>query len=361
MSSRYVKMMYQRCGKSGVLLPRISLGLWQNFGDVSSQQTAHEIIVRAFDLGITHFDLANNYGPPYGSAESNFGRILRKDLSAHRDEMIISTKAGYDMWEGPYGNWGSRKYLLASLDQSLKRMGLDYVDIFYHHRPDPETPLEETMGTLDHAVRQGKALYAGISNYRPKETRRAAAILRKLGTPCLIHQPNYSMLDRWIEDGLTSVLEKEGIGCIVFSPLAQGQLTDRYLRGIPVDSRASREHFLKRESVEKNLPTIRALHAIAKKRGQPLAEMALAWALRLPVVTSALIGASSIAQLESNVKTLNRLDFSREELAEIRDVLRSAKAFVKLPQRKGDISPKEKPELFTAEKGRRPLHVPSAK
>jgi L-glyceraldehyde 3-phosphate reductase len=361
MSSRYAKMLYQRCGKSGVLLPRISLGLWQNFGDNDPQRTARELILRAFDLGITHFDLANNYGPPPGSAESNFGRILKADLAAHRDEMIISTKAGYTMWDGPYGDWGSRKYLLASLDQSLKRMGLDYVDIFYHHRPDPETPLEETMSALDHAVRQGKALYAGISNYRPKETRRAAAILRKLGTPCLIHQPRYSMLDRWIEDGLTSVLEKEGIGCIVFSPLAQGQLTDRYLRDIPPDSRATREQFLKREMVEKNLPAIRALHAIAKKRGQPLAEMALAWVLRLPVVTSALIGASSIAQLESNVKTLNRLDFSREELAEIRDVLRSAKAFVKLPHRKGDASRKETPEPVPVEKRRRELHVPGGK
>ena len=325
MSSRYDKMKYQRCGKSGVLLPRVSLGLWQNFGDESSPQVAREIIVRAFDLGITHFDLANNYGPPPGSAETNFGRILRKDLAAHRDGMIISTKAGYTMWDGPYGDWGSRKYLLASLDQSLKRMGLDYVDIFYHHRPDSETPLEETMGALDHAVRSGKALYAGISNYRPKETRRAAAILRKLGTPCLIHQPRYNMLDRWIEDGLTSVLEKEGIGCIPFSPLAQGLLTDRYLKEIPTDSRASREDFLKSESVKKNLPTIRALNAVAKRRGQSLAEMALAWVLRLPVVTSALIGASSVAQLESNVKSLDKLDFSKEELAEIRDILRGAK------------------------------------
>jgi L-glyceraldehyde 3-phosphate reductase len=334
MSFRYDKMQYRRCGKSGVLLPRISLGLWQNFGGAAPQRTARELVLRAFDLGITHFDLANNYGPPPGSAESNFGRILKEDLSAHRDEMIISTKAGYTMWEGPYGDWGSRKYLLASLDQSLKRMKLDYVDIFYHHRPHPETPLEETMGALDHAVRQGKALYAGISNYRPKETRRAAAILRKLGTPCLIHQPRYNMFDRWIEDGLTAVLEKEGIGCIVFSPLAQGLLTDRYLRDIPPDSRATREQFLTRATVEKKLPAIRALHAIAKKRGQPLAEMALAWVLRLPVVTSALIGASSVAQLESNVKTLSRLEFSREELAGIREILRAAKTFVKLPSRK---------------------------
>jgi L-glyceraldehyde 3-phosphate reductase len=251
--------------------------------------------------------------------------------------------------------------LLASLDQSLKRMGLDYVDIFYHHRPDPETPLEETMGALDHAVRSGKALYAGISNYRPKETKRAAAILRKLGTPCLIHQPRYNMFDRWIEDGLTTVLEKEGIGCIVFSPLAQGLLTDRYLRDIPADSRATREQFLKSETVQKNLPAIRALNAIAKKRGQPLAEMALAWVLRLPVVTSALIGASSIAQLESNVKTLTHLDFSRDELAEIREILRSANAFVKLPHRKGETPRKEKMEPVPVEKGRRPLHVPGGK
>jgi len=326
MSSRYEKMTYRRCGRSGLLLPRISLGLWQNFGDVAPQNTARELILHAFDLGITHFDLANNYGPPPGSAESNFGRILRKDLAAHRDEMIISTKAGYTMWDGPYGDWGSRKYLLASLDQSLKRMGLDYVDIFYHHRPDPETPLEETMSALDHAVRQGKALYAGISNYRPKETRRAAAVLRGLGTPCVIHQPNYSMLDRWIEDGLTSVLEKEGIGCIVFSPLAQGLLTDRYLRDIPPNSRATKEEFLKREMVEKTLPKIRALNAIAEKRGQPLAEMALAWVLRLPAITSALIGASSVAQLESNVKTLSRLDFSKTELTAIENILRGAKA-----------------------------------
>ncbi len=321
MSSRYQKMTYQRCGKSGVLLPRISLGLWQNFGDAAPQRTARELVLRAFDLGITHFDLANNYGPPPGSAESNFGRILRDDLAAHRDEMIISTKAGYTMWDGPYGDWGSRKYLLASLDQSLRRMGLEYVDIFYHHRPDPETPLEETLGALDHAVRQGKALYAGISNYKPEETRRAAAILRKLGSPCLIHQPRYNMLDRWIENGLTSVLEEEGIGCIVFSPLAQGQLTDRYLRDIPPDSRATREQFLKLATVEKNLPRIRALHALAEQRGQPLAEMALAWVLRLPVVTSAVIGASSIAQLETNVKTLDRLDFSAEELAGIEKIL----------------------------------------
>jgi L-glyceraldehyde 3-phosphate reductase len=358
MNSRYDKMMYQRCGKSGVMLPRISLGLWQNFGGESSPQTTSEIVMRAFDLGITHFDLANNYGPPPGSAETNFGRILRNDLAAHRDEMIISTKAGYGMWDGPYGDWGSRKSLLASLDQSLKRMGLDYVDIFYHHRPDPETPLEETMGALDYAVRSGKALYAGISNYRPKEARRAAAILRKLGTPCLIHQPCYNMLDRWIEDGLTTVLEKEGIGCIAFSPLAQGQLTDRYLREIPADSRASRELFLKRESVQKNLPAVRALNAIAKKRGQSMAEMAIAWVLRLPVVTSALIGASSTAQLESNVKALAKLEFTKEELSEIRDILRGAKAFVKLPHRKGEHARKAKVEVISLKKKTRELHVP---
>ena len=321
--SRYEKMQYKRCGKSGVLLPRVSLGFWLNFGDVDSQSVARDLTLRAFDLGITHFDLANNYGPPYGSAERNFGRILREDLSAHRDELIISTKAGYDMWPGPYGEWGSRKYLLASLDQSLKRMGLEYVDIFYHHRPDPDTPLEETMGALDHAVRQGKALYAGISNYPAEKTRQAAAILRSLGTPCLIHQPRYNMLDRWIEDGLTDALIDEGIGCIPFSPLAQGQLTDRYLKEIPKGSRVTREHFLRSPEVQKNLPRVRALNAVAMKRGQPLAEMALAWVLRLPAVTSVLIGASSIPQLEMNVKTLDRLEFSPEELAEIEKILKS--------------------------------------
>jgi len=365
MSSRYEKMKYQRCGRSGLQLPRISLGLWQNFGDGASQQTARELILRAFDLGITHFDLANNYGPPPGTAESNFGRILKADLGPHRDEVIISTKAGYTMWDGPYGDWGSRKYLLSSLDQSLKRMDLEYVDIFYHHRPDPNTPLEESLGALDHAVRQGKALYAGISNYRPKETRQAAAILRKLGTPCLIHQPRYNMFDRWIEDGLTGVLEKEGIGCIVFSPLAQGQLTDRYLKEIPKDSRAGRgaagARTLHGPELEQNLPAIRALNAVAVKRGQPLAEMALAWVLRLPAVTSALVGASSIAQLESNVKALDNLSFSKEELAEIRGILRSAKASVKLPGRKqGDLR-KEKPEAAPQDKGKRGISVAGGK
>jgi L-glyceraldehyde 3-phosphate reductase len=366
MSSRYEKMEYQRCGRSGLQLPRISLGLWQNFGDGASQQNARELVLRAFDLGITNFDLANNYGPPPGAAESNFGRILKADLGSHRDEVIISTKAGYTMWEGPYGDWGSRKYLLASLDQSLKRLGLDYVDIFYHHRPDPQTPLEESLGALDSAVRQGKALYAGISNYRPRETRQAAAILRKLGTPCLIHQPRYNMFDRWIEDGLTAVLEKEGLGCIVFSPLAQGQLTDRYLKEIPKDSRAGRggpgARTLHSPEVEHNLPAIRALNDVAEKRGQPLSEMALAWVLRLPAVTSALVGASSVTQLESNVKALAQLDFSREELSEIRGILRSAKASVKLPGRKhGEISRNEPPEARPAEKGKRALHAPGAK
>lgn len=319
-ASRYEKMKYQRCGKSGLLLPRISLGLWHNFGDKDSQSTARAMILHAFDRGITHFDLANNYGPPPGSAEINFGRILRQDLAAYRDEMIISSKAGYYMYPGPYGEWGSRKYLLASLDQSLQRLGLDYVDIFYSHRPDPNTPLEETMGALDHAVRSGKALYAGISTYSPEQTRQAAAILRRLGTPCLIHQPLYNMLDRWIEKGLTTVLEEEGIGCIAFCPLAQGQLTDRYLKGIPPDSRAGREQGLQSE-IEKNLPRVRALNSIAEKRGQQLSEMALAWILRLPAVTSALIGASSVAQLDTNLKALDHLDFSPDELTAIEKIL----------------------------------------
>jgi len=310
-------MPYARCGRSGLKLPRISLGLWQNFGDVNIYATGRDVVLRAFDLGVTHFDLANNYGPPPGSAERNFGRMLREDLHAYRNEMVISTKAGYNMWPGPYGEWGSRKYVLASLDQSLRRLGLEYVDIFYSHRPDPETPLEETMGALDRAVRSGKALYAGISNYPAEETFRAVTLLKELGTPCLIHQPRYNMLDRWIENGLTGVLEEEGIGCIVFSPLAQGQLTGRYLQGIPVDSRAGKGGFLQTDQVQKNLPKIRALNAIAERRGQPLAEMALAWVLRQPVVTSAVIGASSVAQLEQNLKALGRLDFTAGELAEI--------------------------------------------
>jgi L-glyceraldehyde 3-phosphate reductase len=321
--SRYEKMKYQRCGRSGVLLPRLSLGLWHNFGDADPLENSRRLIRHAFDLGITHFDLADNYGPPGGSAERNFGRILREDLAAYRDEMLISTKAGYNMHPGPYGEWGSRKHLLSGLDQSLKRLGLQYVDIFYSHRYDPDTPLEETMGALDQAVRLGKALYVGISNYPPAETRRAAGILRALGTPCLLHQPVYNMFNRWIEDGLTAVLEEEGMGCIPFSPLAQGQLTDRYIRNIPADSRAGRGGALRGPEVEKNLPRIRALHAFAEKRGQPLAEMALAWLLRLPAVTSALIGASSTAQLDTNVKVLDRLDFSADELAEIDRILKS--------------------------------------
>jgi L-glyceraldehyde 3-phosphate reductase len=314
-------MNYQRCGRSGLLLPRISLGLWHNLGDVDRFDVGRLTTLRAFDLGITHFDLANNYGPPPGSAEKNFGRILHEDLRSHRDEIVVSTKAGYEMWPGPYGEWGSRKSLLASLDQSLSRLGLEYVDIFYSHRFDPNTPLEETMGALDHAVRQGKALYVGISNYDSTQSRAAARMLRSFGTPCLIHQPSYNLFNRRIEEGLTSVLEEEGIGCIVFSPLAQGQLTDRYLQDIPSASRAAREHFLKTEDVRKNLPKVRALHTIAARRDQSLAQMAIAWVLRLPVVTSALIGASSPAQLEQNVQALDHLDFSKTDLAEIDQIL----------------------------------------
>ena len=316
-------MKYARCGRSGLLLPRISLGLWHNFGAVDRYAVARDVVLRAFDLGITHFDLANNYGPPPGSAEVNFGRMLREDLAHYRDEILVSTKAGYLMWPGPYGEWGSRKNLLASLDQSLSRMRLDYVDIFYSHRPDSNTPLEETMGALNQAVRSGKALYAGISNYQPDDARRAAAVLRALGTPCLIHQPSYSMLNRWIEAGLTAVLEEEGIGCIVFSPLAQGQLTSRYLREIPADSRAAKDGFLKADQVRNNLPKIQALNQIAQRRGQSVAQMAIAWVLRIPVVTSALLGASSVTQLEENLKALNRLDFSSDELSEIESALRS--------------------------------------
>ncbi len=319
--NRYGKMKYQRCGRSGLLLPRISLGLWHNFGGVDRLETMRETLRRAFDLGITHFDLANNYGPPAGSAETNFGRLFHEDFAAYRDELIISSKAGYNMWPGPYGEWGSRKYLLSSLDQSLKRMKLDYVDIFYSHRPDPNTPLEETMGALDSAVRQGKALYAGISNYQAEEASRAIGILRQLGTPCLIHQPSYSMLNRWIENGLVAELEQKGVGCIVFAPLAQGQLTNRYLKDVPADSRVARHGFLKIEQVEKNLPIVRALNVVAENRGQTLAEMALAWVLRLPAVTSALIGASSAAQLDDNVKALENLEFSAVELSEIEKIL----------------------------------------
>ncbi|HUI36539.1 MAG TPA: L-glyceraldehyde 3-phosphate reductase, partial [Gaiellaceae bacterium] len=315
---RYDHMPYRRCGRSGLQLPAISLGLWQNFGDDRPMDTQRAIVRRAFDLGITHFDLANNYGPPYGSAEQNFGRMLALDLHAYRDELVISTKAGYDMWPGPYGEWGSRKYLLASLDQSLRRMGLEYVDIFYSHRFDPETLLEETMGALDAAVRQGKALYAGISSYSAPKTREAAEMLRELGTPLLIHQPSYSMLNRWIEPDLLDVLEDEGAGCIVFSPLAQGMLSDKYLDGIPAGSRASRTATLSPDLItEEAVEKIRALNEIASGRGQSLAQMALAWVLRDPRVTSALAGASSVEQLESNVAALDDLDLTDEELEEI--------------------------------------------
>jgi L-glyceraldehyde 3-phosphate reductase len=316
--NRYESMRYNRCGASGLLLPAISLGLWHNFGHDRPLDAGRAIVRRAFELGITHFDLANNYGPPYGSAEENFGRLLAQDLAPYRDELVISTKAGYDMWPGPYGEWGSRKYLLASLDQSLRRLGLDYVDIFYSHRFDPRTPLEETMGALDTAVRQGKALYVGISSYSAAKTRDAAAILRVLGTPLLIHQPSYSMLNRWIEPELLDALEDEGAGCIVFSPLAQGVLTDRYLTGIPEGSRASQESSLTPGMLtEETLSKVRALAEIAAGRGQSLAQMALAWTLRDPRVTSALIGASSVDQLEANVAALDGREFSAAELAEI--------------------------------------------
>jgi L-glyceraldehyde 3-phosphate reductase len=315
---RYDRMAYRRCGRSGLELPAVSLGLWQNFGHDRPLDTSRAIVRRAFDLGVTHFDLANNYGPPYGSAEENFGRLVEQDLRPYRDELVISTKAGYDMWPGPYGDRGSRKYLLASLDQSLKRMGLDYVDIFYSHRFDPDTPLEETMGALDTAVRQGKALYVGISSYSAAKTEEAAAILRDLGTPLRIHQPSYSLLNRWIEEALLGTLDNLGVGCIVFSPLAQGMLTDKYLNGIPPDSRAAQSGSLSPNLLSDDaLARIRSLNEIAAKRGQSLAQMALAWTLRDPRVTSTLIGASSVAQLEANIGALERLDFSPEELAEI--------------------------------------------
>jgi L-glyceraldehyde 3-phosphate reductase len=319
-------MQYRRSGRSGVRLPAISLGLWHNFGGVDVFENSRAMVRRAFDLGITHFDLANNYGPPPGSAESNFGEILRLDLKPHRDELIISSKAGWDMWPGPYGNWGSRKYLLASLDQSLKRMGLEYVDIFYSHRPDPDTPVEETMGALDRAVRSGKALYAGISSYDARQTARAVRVLRELGTPCLIHQPKYSMFDRWIEDGLLGVLGEEGVGAIAFCPLAQGLLTDRYLQGIPGDSRASKPHgFLKKQDIgEDRLLQVGALNALARERGQSLAQMALAWVLRDGRMTSALIGASRVEQIEQNVAALANLHFSAEELGCIDAALKPA-------------------------------------
>src|SRR5690242_15726858 len=316
--NRYESLRYRRCGRSGLLLPLLSLGLWHNFGGERPFETQRAIVRRAFDLGITHFDLANNYGPPYGSAEENFGRLLATDLRPYRDELVISTKAGYDMCPGPYGEWGSRKYLLASLDQSLRRMGLDYVDIFYSHRFDPETPLDETMGALDAAVRQGKALYAGISSYSAGKTREAAAILRDLGTPLLIHQPSYSMLNRWIEPDLLDVLGDLGIGCIAFSPLAQGMLTDRYLHGIPEGSRASENTSLSPDLLaDGTMEKVRGLNEIAGARGQSLAQMAIAWVLRDPRVTSALVGASSVVQLEANLAAVERLDFTDDELAEV--------------------------------------------
>jgi L-glyceraldehyde 3-phosphate reductase len=317
-SDRYDAMSYRRSGHSGLHLPAISLGLWHNFGHDRPLEVQRTIVRRAFDLGVTHFDLANNYGPPYGSAEANFGRVLAADLRPYRDELVISTKAGYDMWPGPYGQWGSRKYLIASLDQSLARMGLDYVDIFYSHRFDPSTPLDETMGALDAAVRQGKALYAGISSYSSTKTAEAAAILRRLGTPLLIHQPSYSMFNRWVEQDLLDVLEQEGVGCIGFSPLAQGMLTDRYLNGVPADSRAGQHTSLRPEWLnEENLGKIRALNDIAARRGQSLAQLALAWTLRDPRMTSTVIGASSVAQLEDNIAALGNLAFTADELAEI--------------------------------------------
>lgn len=322
-ATRYDLMPFLRCGRSGLKLPQISLGLWHNFGGVDPLDNSRAMLRRAFDLGITHFDLANNYGPPPGSAEERFGQLLRRDFAPFRDELIISTKAGYLMWPGPYGEWGSRKYLIASLDQSLRRMGLDYVDIFYHHRPDPDTPLDETMGALDYIVRSGKAIYVGISSYTADQTRRAAQILKSLGTRCLIHQPRYSMFDRWIEGGLMTILREEGIGCIAFSPLAQGLLTDKYLNGIPSDSRAAKPHgFLKVEQITGDkLSRVRGLQEIAHNRGQTLAQMALAWVLRHPEMTSALIGASRTEHIDDAVAALKNLDFTPEELRSIENIL----------------------------------------
>ncbi len=323
LESRYEKMRYNRCGNSGLMLPAVSLGFWHNFGGINIFENGRAIVRRAFDLGVTHFDLANNYGPPPGSAEENFGRIMDKDFRRYRDEMVISSKAGWDMWPGPYGDFGSRKYLVASLDQSLKRMGLEYVDIFYHHRPDPETPIEESMGALDYIVRSGRALYIGISSYSAEETRDAIRELKRLGTPCLIHQPSYNMFDRWIEKDLMTVLNDEGIGCIAFSPLAQGLLTNRYLDGIPADSRAAGPvGFLKAGDITpESIAKVRLLNSIAQSRGQNMAQLAIAWVLRLQGMTSALIGASSVKQLEENVAALDRLDFSGSELDEIEKIL----------------------------------------
>jgi L-glyceraldehyde 3-phosphate reductase len=322
--NRYEKMIYNRCGKSGLKLPAISLGMWHNFGGINVLENQRELVKKAFDLGITHFDLANNYGPPPGSAEENFGRILKLDFEGYRDEMIISTKAGYGMWPGPYGDWGSKKYLVSSLDQSLKRMDLDYVDIFYHHRPDPNTPMEETMKALDLIVRQGKALYVGVSNYNAEQTKEAAEILKTLGTPFIIHQPRYNMFDRWIEEDLQAVLEEEGIGSIAFVPLAQGQLTNKYLNGIPSDSRAAGPSvFLNEKDLsEEKLNKIRKLNEVANERGQSLAQMSLAWVLRGGKVTSALIGASKVSQIEENVAALNNVTFNEEELNKIEEILK---------------------------------------
>jgi L-glyceraldehyde 3-phosphate reductase len=322
--NRYDKMLYRRCGKSGLKLPVVSMGLWHNFGGVDDFQTAKEIIFKSFDLGITHFDLANNYGPPPGSAEINFGKILKREMSSHRDELIISTKAGYWMWDGPYGDLGSKKYLVSSLDQSLKRMRLDYVDIFYHHRPDPETPLEETMAALDLIVRQGKALYVGVSNYNADQTREAYKILKSMGTPILIHQPKYSMFVRWIEDGLIQTLEELGIGCISFSPLAQGLLTKKYFKGIPKNSRAAKKHgFLKKEEVtEETINKVKALNEIAESRGQTISQLALAWNLRHSAMTTVLIGASSVKQVEENAAVINNLELSADELNLIENILK---------------------------------------
>ena len=322
---RYEKMKYSRCGKSGLLLPKISLGLWHNFAGVDVHENSKNMILRAFDLGITHFDLANNYGPPPGSAEETFGRILKDDLAGYRDQLIITSKAGYGMWPGPYGDWGSRKYLISSCDQSLKRMGLDYVDIFYSHRPDPETPIEETMMALDHIVRSGRALYVGISNYDPEQSQKAFEVLRELGTPCVVHQPSYSMFNRWVEDGLLDVLEDNGVGSVAFSPLFQGLLTDKYLKGIPEDSRVAKAHgFLQSSQITpEKIEKVKALNEIAKKRGQKMSQLALCWVLRDPRITSVIIGASKVSQIEDAVGIVDNLELSKEEINSIEAILKS--------------------------------------